>query len=368
MIKMSSIDNMERKIKDLNNKIKYRSSIDASYNIPKILTLYGTVKVHGTNAGIAYNLITGEVYPLKKSGRITLEQDNYGFAKWFYDFTVNQNSLTEFIKSTIQTWLKNGKLSSKKGSIHTVVLFGEWAGEKIQKGVGVAKLPKTFYAFGLKVYEDTEEDGLYSYWLNPLEFMSSLNITSFREDTGVRIYNLWNHKNTTFTNTLEIFNPIESINSIVKQVMEVETKCPVAAMQIEEENSLIGEGIVWWFEFDGKWDFFKTKGNKHSKTKVKKVTHKKSKYSKEVIELAERVTPGWRLNQALEEVFGEGWETATSRNKIGEVISWVIRDIEKEEVELLNKYSLTIKDIRSLIATRVKNHVILTEKQSLFKE
>ena len=59
-----------------------------------------------------------------------------------------------------------------------------------------------------------------------------------------------------------------SQNKFIELVEEVEKECPVSK---QFNVSGIGEGIVWTTEYKGETYRFKTKGEKHSVSKVKTV-------------------------------------------------------------------------------------------------
>ena len=121
---------------------------------PPVARFHGTVKIHGTNA----SLVCSEegFYPQKKTGPVTIEKDNAGFA-FFVSTRPELHTKLENIRQIMQA--------------DTVVVYGEFAGLGIQKGVGVSSLPKTFYPFGIKYINSTG-----TYWVrNPKVLLETLD-------------------------------------------------------------------------------------------------------------------------------------------------------------------------------------------------
>ena len=96
----------------------------------------GTVKLHGTNAQVAFDgkeLLAGKRGSL--IGKDAL-QEHFGF--------------NQFVQVTHKNYLK--ELMSELHSKHCkegqqIILYGEFAGNGIQKGVGISELSKAFYIF-----------------------------------------------------------------------------------------------------------------------------------------------------------------------------------------------------------------------------
>jgi hypothetical protein len=79
------------------------------------------VKLHGTNAGIQVHP-DGTVFAQSRTTILSETNDNAGFAKW--------------VKSQEDKWK----------ACQGYVVFGEWCGPGIQKGVAVNQIPKKSFA------------------------------------------------------------------------------------------------------------------------------------------------------------------------------------------------------------------------------
>ena len=118
---------------------------DGSKKLPT-LTFTGTVKLHGTNAGVTLTR-DGDMYAQSRENVITVEKDNAGFA---FFVESNKNVFSDLFKT----------LDIRDADYITI--FGEWAGGNIQKGVAINGLPKMFVVFAVKLsYDNNEETANY---------------------------------------------------------------------------------------------------------------------------------------------------------------------------------------------------------------
>ena len=109
-------------------------------NKPKpVLTFKGTVKLHGTNAGVCFNH-KDKLWVQSRENIITPESDNAGFA-----FFVESNR-EAFLDLMAKVMIKNNLDTDD----NTISIYGEWCGGNIQKGVGITNLPKSFFIFGVR--------------------------------------------------------------------------------------------------------------------------------------------------------------------------------------------------------------------------
>jgi hypothetical protein len=296
---------------------------DYTRKLPTI-TFTGTVKLHGTNAAIGYSKQDG-LWCQSRERILSIEKDNAGFAFW-----VESNK--EYFESLLCD------ISATPDFYDTVIVYGEWAGGNIQKGVGVSELEKSFYPFTIEYLKDGvvvetsvqpygEDDG----WLANKE-LKILPITRFE------------------THLLDIdFNCPELVQNKLGEITEaVENECPVAKYF---GVSGIGEGVVWAAEWNNQVLRFKVKGEKHSSSKVKTLASVDVEKIGSAVEFADSVVTDSRFNQAIENVFnGESVDI----KKLGEVIKWVMNDVLKEEIDTMAANSLEPKDVGKYISQRVK--------------
>lgn len=202
----------------------------------------------------------------------------------------------------------------------------------VQAKVAISNIHKSFFIFGLKVPDKG--------WL-PLDF---------ELEDHPNVFKITDFK--TYEVEVDFDNPRLSQNKIVEMVEEVEAECPVAKMF---GFSGIGEGIVFDTFFKDKRFVFKAKGEKHvNKFKVKKLNKVDDAKLQLIQEVAEKVTPAWRLEQMWNEVFDiiNGGEPTIK--KTGDFLKAVSQDVIKEDLDILEENNLTMKDVGGTISKIAK--------------
>jgi hypothetical protein len=292
---------------------------DATKRLP-ILTFSGTVKVHGTNAGVTLTK-DGEMYAQSRENIITVEQDNAGFAF--------------FVESNKNVFIKLFETLDIRDADY-ITIFGEWAGGSIQKGVAINGLPKMFIIFAVKLsYEDNEVKT--NYFLTDDE-------TKHLKNADASIFNILDFG--TFSIDIDFERPELAQNKLIELTSEVERECPVGKAF---GNIGTGEGIVWKTETSRGTIRFKVKGEKHSSSKVKTLASVDTEKVNSIKEFAEYAVTESRLEQGIEKVF-------TSVNeeidiiKISNFLKWIVGDIIKEEMDTLKDNGLESKDVTKEIS------------------
>jgi len=289
-----------------------------------IVKFSGSIKLHGSNAGICFSNKTG-IYAQSRTSVITVDKDNAGFA-FFVESKkdIFQNIMNQIIE---------------KYNINTdenyIALFGEWVGPKIQKGVAISQLPeKSLFIFGIKIRPFDEDKN--SYWVDEKGFKSPEN----------RIYNINDYK--TYEINIDFNKPGIAQNQIKEWVDEVEKECPVGK---EFGISGIGEGIVWVGEYKGSIQRFKTKGDKHAgKSKVKTIKKVDNEKINKINEVAVKVLPTWRLEQMYTEVMDIMNGGVGDVKKTGNFLKAVIQDVNKEDLDIIIDSGLEPKECNKTIS------------------
>jgi len=286
-----------------------------------ILTFRGTVKLHGTNASI---IVGKSLITQSKNRIITPENDNYGFAKWVKDYEL-------ILQKNIYD-----KLPECVDSNNTYILYGEWFGKGIAKGTAISEVSKQFYLFGVKV---VLPDGTH-YWLKDYP---NLNIPNIVQSAKF----IW-----TKDVEIDFSNPELIQNKLISYTNEVEKECPVGKYL----GILgIGEGIVWEHITDiGVRYTFKVKGQKHSISKVKKLASVDVETLNSIAQFTEYALTEHRLNQGIIETDN----TTFDINKLGDFLSWINKDIIKEESDTLNRNTLTYKLVSKSISNNARSWFI----------
>lgn len=255
----------------------------------------GTVKLHGTNAAIRYDKSEDcfkESYQ-SRNNLITTDKDNAGFVAWCLD-------------KEVSIYLSDILLADYKAE-ESVIVYGEFCGGNIQKGVGICELEKMFVIFGIKV------DGE---WVD-------LPIRQLPKDLGLYYiddFPTWNI-------VIDFNYPEKASNQILEEVLKVEEECPVAkALGV----SGIGEGIVWKCQ-DPEWSglMFKVKGQKHSKSNVKTLSPQDLEKIEKVRALALTIMTQERCRQGLD--YLTEMHLDHSRKNTAVYLKYVVVDCMQEE-------------------------------------
>lgn len=287
-------------------------------SIKPTITFKGTVKLHGTNAGIVYSPDTG-IIAQKRSSVIGKEDHiaHFGFNWWVQ--VKERDNLIILMESL---WKMN-----KCGEGDQITLYGEWAGENIQKGVGISKFPKAFYTFDCKVYNPVTKE---ERWVDISGYEYSIK----------DMFNI--HEFTTFKIAIDFNKPEQVQNQLIKLTELVEKECPVA-------GEGIGEGIVWTGFWEGEKYIFKVKGEKHSTTKVKKLASVDPEKLSNIQQFVEYAVTLNRVEQAVSET------GAKDRRDTPEFLRWIANDIISEESDTLVSNNLEWKDVAKYVTTEARN-------------
>jgi hypothetical protein len=353
VFKFPSIESFSSIVKNVREKAKFvglddegKAIFDETLRAP-VYEFHGTVKIHGTNASICYNEKHG-LWVQSRTNIITPLSDNAGFAGYV---EANKESFMKLVKDYVS---KNNLDVSED----TVCIYGEWCGGSIQKGVAVNKLSKMFVIFGIKLMQKTDkidpETGevlLDGSWLNHIGV----------KNESIQCYNIEDFP--TFKVVVDFENPKLSQNEIIDLTIQVEEKCPVG-FKFGVEG--IGEGIVFSCTLnDGSVVRFKSKGEKHSKTKVKVLKEVDNELEVLKQNLALELTPDWRVDQAIQEVFNTLNNGVVDVKGLGDVIKWVLADIVKEESHKLAEAKIELKQLSSYISANVKKRFFVVLQENL---
>ena len=229
---------------------------------------------------------------------------------------------------------------------NTISIYGEWCGGSIQKGVAICNLPKSFFVFGGKV---TPHDESGAYWVD----------YTYLRDCDNLVYNIDDFP--TYEMEIDFNEPQLVQNTLHDLTMEVEKECPVAK---HFGHSGIGEGIVWTGEFNGKSLRFKTKGDKHAgASKVKTVKKVDNEKLQKIIDLVDKITPVWRLDQMLTETCDLLNGGQIDRKHLGNYIKAVTADIVKEESDVIAGEGFELKDLTKRISQTAREFFFEKEKE-----
>lgn len=308
MSKYPSIDQFRNIVKRVKDNCDYHGR---SY---PTMEFKGTVKLHGTNGGIGWD--GKNLWCQSRNNILDINNTNSGF----YTYAM-QNK--EYFISLLKTMI---------GDADSVILFGEWCGEGIQRGVALTQLGKMFVAFGVA---HLHGEGMV--WEN--------HLLPQAQNSVINLYNTTMFEQ--FSVTVDMSNPQAVQNEIVSLVDKVEAECPVGKFF---GVSGIGEGIVFSCDTGDSFWMFKAKGEKHSVSKVKKVASVDVEKLENITQFAEYAVTKNRVIQAVQET------QAQSQKDTGVVTKWVMGDIAKEELDTLIENGLSMKDVQGQCCSLVRKY------------
>ena len=327
-----------------------RREEDRDKELP-VLKFIGTVKLHGTNSAIVYQKDKGH-WCQSRNNIITPQKDNAGFAAHI-DPLADQFFAERVLAQSpaIQEQYEQGR---------KIVIFGEWCGGNIQKGVAISGLPKMFVIFKVRVRveveakaeaaaaaaattddQEDEFDSKYSFWLEPKDW-------SHLRWPEKSIYNIYDFP--IYEIDIDFQSPKLVQNKLVEITQQVERECPVGA---HFNQKGIGEGVVWteWAQSRGGLTF-KVKGEEHSVSKVKTLAPVDAEKLSSIQEFVDYACTENRLRQGLE-YLREQQLTIEMKN-VGAFLKWIVADIIKEEKDTMDESNIIPKDITHAVSGKAK--------------
>lgn len=330
------------------NVVKW-TEIEAFHNIRKCLSVYpellgsnntvtyrGKVKLHGTNAAIQVHK-DGTVVAQSRTAILTPTSDNAGFAKW--------------VDSNKDAWA--ARKISLANNEQALIIFGEWCGPGIQKGVAVNNIPnKVFAVFAVQIVEidDTEETLI----VNPRDVEDIVcNINPKIPNVHVLPWHGSEVKVEWLTSAETLQKTADAINELV---MAVEKCDPWIKETFGVEG--LGEGIVYYpISHPGRKAFgdlcFKAKGEKHKVVNAKAPAQVDPEKAANSEAFAALVLTDARLEQGVRAVSVDGEFTFDIKN-VGKFIGWVGKDVEKETKAELEASGLEWKQVAKTIGDRAR--------------
>jgi len=321
--KFSDIEQFRNVLRNVQHKAQWTGQLDAAGDpimnrtatLPKV-KYEATTKIHGSNLSIR---IEGDkVICQSRNNEISTTDDCYGFAK--------------FIAALPPVVID----SFKKLFGDNVVIFGEWAGAGVQSGIAISQVPKFWAIFRVQTLTEDDEK---SKWIS----IENVDLTSFNQ---YRIYSI--RQFGVYPIEIDFEHPADSINLINKWTLEIEAECPVGKYF---GVSGIGEGCVLApteENYQSSKYVFKSKGDKHSNSKVKKLATVDTVKLKSIDDFIERYVDNGRCQQAYD--FLKNQNVEVNETKTGDFLRWLVNDINKEEADTITANGLTPKEINGAIS------------------
>ena len=275
--------------------------------------LIGTVKIHGTNSSVGLDLKDNSLFCQSRNRVLSLDDDNYDFVKYVED------NKSEFLK--IFNEIKN-KINTE--NYDSIIIYGEWAGKGIQNKVAVSELGRFFAPFSIRgINKDT---------IDILDVKLEINESiRFYPIETFGVYNV----------VLDLDNTHLAQQEIKNITIAIENECPVGKYF---GISGIGEGVV--FTDETRIYSFKSKGEKHSVSKVKTIANVDVEKIKKIQDFIDYAVTENRLNQGIEYLKEMNKELDIS--SIGDFLRWLANDILKEEQDVIIENGLD-NDLKSIM-------------------
>jgi hypothetical protein len=279
----------------------------------KKVTYRGKVKLHGTNAAIQY--VGGKVIAQSRTQIISPGNDNCGFAAW------------------VETFREELEKKLNSSSCSSFVIYGEWCGPGIMKGVAVNQIPeKQFAVFGARLVDHKGA---------PFNEMGFLYLPTTLQIVIDKTWNVpckilpWYGDEI----TIDFSSSSEELNEQLVAVNEAVAAVEACDPWVEENFGVkgIGEGIVYYpvslgddtTNYKIATDLmFKAKGEQHKVVTKSKAAQADPAVAESAAEFARMVLPLPRLEQGARAV--NRGEFKCDMKLIGPFLKWVNEDIAKE--------------------------------------
>lgn len=331
--------NIIKEIKDSSSYVGQDEEGNPIFDITKkapTLTFTGTTKIHGSNGGVSFRFNdVGNFQCQSRTNIITPLKDNAGFAAYVHYNREAYIDLFGEIEDQLYDTLR------RNPQFYGAVIYGEWCGGKIQKGVGINALPKMFIVFGIKLLSDDPEEP--NSWVSD-SFLKEVVV----DNPAINLYNVFTFGE--WKIDIDFNEPEQMQNKLIDYTIAVEEECPVAKYFGVDKGT--GEGIVWTCNYNGNVIKFKCKGEKHSSSKVKILVPVDIEKVNSINELVCNVVTENRLLQGLDYLRENHIELSIENT--GSFIKWINGDIVKEEIDLIIGSGFEIKEVMSPVSKKAK--------------
>jgi hypothetical protein len=328
-------------IEAFNNARKYTTTHPEILNGQSKVTYKCKVKLHGMNHAVQIHP-DGTVVCQSRTTILTPEADNAGFAKW--------------VDSAKSAWSRRkNRPPIPEGS--GVIIYGEWVGPGIQKGVALAELPKRVFAvFAARILDSENSLIVYPEQLETL-------VHGIEDCYTIPWYNrtLTHGSDTRVTMRLDIdwSQTDEELTKITteinKWVGEVEAHCPFTRDYFQIDGT--GEGLVFYpVSHQGYTNFsnltFKAKGEKHKNIATAKPAQVNPESAANVDAFVSMVLTQARLEQGADVINGD--LLSFTKANLGKFLQWIIADVQKEAQDELEASKLDWKQVQKPLGDKAR--------------
>lgn len=304
-------------IESFHNIRKYTQAYPNILNDNPVVCYRAKVKLHGTNAGIQIHS-DGRVIAQSRTTELVNGEDNAGFAKW--------------VESNKDKWAAIADDTDEE-----YVIFGEWIGPGIQKGVAVSEIPKKAFAVFAARHLATEDDILIVEPYLLQELVKDIPDTYVLPWHNTPVDVNWEHSAEDLT---------LNVNAINEWVLAVEKNDPWVENIFGVKGT--GEGLVFYPYSPGHQGLknfnnlvFKAKGEKHKNIKTAAPAQVNAQAAANVQQFVDMVLTEARLEQGATFVGGKDGTIWFDMKLIGKFLAWIATDVQKETQDELEASGLT---------------------------
>jgi hypothetical protein len=235
------------------------------------------------------------------------------------------------------------------------IIFGEWIGPGIQKGVAVSDIPKKCFA----VFAARLLDGSDSLIVEPEEL---IKLVAGIPDTYVLPWHEaaieinWGAESAVLQDKVDLIN---------KWVMDVETNDPWVEATFGVKGT--GEGLVFYprsAKHLGHANFvnlvFKAKGEKHKNIKTAAPAQVDAQAASNVNQFVDMVLTDARLEQGATAVAGS---LTFDMKLVGKFLTWITNDVQKETKDELAASNLDWKQVSKPLGDKARAWYIAKFKE-----
>ncbi len=303
--------------------------------------------MHGTNAGVQVRK-DGSIVAQSRTTELTDGNDNAGFAKWVSSNEDLWKKVQFCLCGNPDTCYKYEKCFN--GTSDGLVIFGEWSGPGIQKGVALSQIPKRVFAVFAARYIGDDLDVLI---VEPEELQA---LVGHIPDTYVLPWH------TSFEVDLnasgeDLLPVVEEIN---KCVHLIEVNDPWVESTFGVKGT--GEGIVLYpssKEHLGLKNFnnlvFKAKGEKHKNIKTAAPAQLNAEAAASIDQFVDMVLTEARLEQGAGGVY--------EMKSVAKFLAWVSADVQKETQDELEASGLTWDQVSKAVTNKARAWYLVQAKK-----
>jgi len=205
--------------------------------------------------------------------------------------------------------------------------------------VGINSLPKMFLIFGTKLVALDDKN----IWVD-----SSFIKDVIQNIPEANIYTIYTFGE--YYIDIDFAKPEFAQSQLIETTIAIEEECPIAKY-FGIDNG-VGEGLVWHHSTGKGHHAFKTKGAKHSVSKVKTLVPIDIERVNSINECVDKLVTENRLLQGLSYLSAMGLGVDVTNT--GPFIKWITSDVIKEELEVIIESGFEVKDVMGPVSKKAK--------------